>query len=337
MRSGLLKAALCVLLVMSVAVLAAAQNDEPTLLQYKFAPGTTQHTEIVGTGSVPMNIQLGLDAGGQDMSMDIAMDLRLLQTQTCESVSDTGEATMVMKVPSMTVKSSIDVADQKIESLMTWENGQLAMTLNGQAQPLPADATVEQLGKILAGGIKSLVRPDGASRLDAENTKLMQSMTGFSMGLGASATSLMAGFPKQPVKPGDTWTLELKPEEAGGFLAGTGDFKLEGYEDLEGVRCAKITGQARLHSLQPIISPSSAMGQASTINSMEINVEFTNYFDVAKGEMALTKMTLVQNLEMIITMGGQGGAQAMQIPASVQNSQMNMEVRRASATQAPPK
>jgi len=323
-----------VLAAVAIGAAAMAQDDQPVLLQYKFTPGQTASYEMTGNGTIPMSIKMGADPGGQAMAMDINLDLRMVMTQTCEKITEEGLAAILTRFPEMLVKTAMAVGEQNVDTVITWEKGALQAQVNGQA--MPADDNMKQLELLLGTGIKTLMKPNGATKMDPETAKLLQSLSSVGMGgMQSGMNGLIGAFPDHPVKPGDGWAVELKPEDSGGMLAGTAEYKLEGYEDLDGARCAKITGQARFKNVQPM-GGAGAMGASATVTAMDMTVDFTNYFDPALGDLAKMKMTLGQNAEMMITVGGQGGAQAMQIPAAIENSQIQMEMTRVKPAAEPP-
>jgi hypothetical protein len=316
---------LCGLLLL-VGAVALAQDDAAVLLQYKFVPGRTVVYEVTGNGTVPMSLTTGPEAGNQTIALDMAMDLRIGMKETCEGLDEEGKGKMVMSLPLMVIQVNTAVGDQAIASFTTWENNALSVTVNGQT--IPPDANVQKLETLLKTPIRLTMSPAGAAKLDEETAKLLGDMLNNPLGgFSQSLNALTGGFSDQPVRPGETWKTALTGEQTNGALEGTADCTFAGFEDLGGVRCARIEGEAQVKSLKPLPNISMGGQGESAITAMGISMAFVNYFDPAAGHMVLSIMDMTQNMSMIVTVGGQGGAQGLQMPATIENSQMHMEMR----------
>jgi len=93
------------------------------------------------------------------------------------------------------------------------------------------------------------------------------------------------------------------------------------------VRTARIEGQATMSMSGQMPGMSGPMGMNFNITKMETNIAFVNHFDPAKGVMPLSQANLAQNMIMMLTMGGMGGGQAVNLPLTIENAQMTMEMR----------
>ncbi|NPV48687.1 MAG: hypothetical protein HPY69_17240 [Armatimonadetes bacterium] len=314
-----------VVLVMAGGVL-WAQGEEPVLLQYKFVPGRTVNYEATGNGTMPMSLNTGPEAGNQTIAMHMAMDMRVGIKETCEEVLEDGKGKMLIALPLMITQVSTAVADQAVDALVTWENNRLAVTVNGQ--PVPGDQNTEQLTTLLKNPLKLIVTPTGAAKLDEETLQLLGDMANNPLsGFSYSLNSLTAGLSEQPVKTGDTWEVIITGEQTNGTLEGSATCKLTGFEEVEGLHCARIEGEAQMRSLKALPNLSVGGQGDSEISAMDLSIRFVNYFAPEAGHMVRSTMDMIQNMSMVVTVGGQGGAQAMRLPAKIENGQMHMEMR----------
>ncbi len=303
-----------------------AQDEEPVLLQYKFIPDRTVEYETTGNGVMPMNLTLGPEAGNQTLAIDMTMDMRIGMKETCDEVLEDGNGKMLMALPLMVIQVNTAVADQAVDALVTWENNVLAVTVNGQ--PAPPDANVQKLEALLKDPIKLTMTPTGAAQLDPESLELLGQLNSMPMGgFTYSLNNLTGGFSEEPVKPGDTWEVTITGEQTNGTLEGAGQSKLVGFEEIEGIRCARIEGEAQLKALKPLANAGMGPGVKSEITAMDIAVTFVNYFDPEAGHMVLSTLDMTQNMSMMVTTGGQDAAQPVQLPATIENGQMHMEMR----------
>jgi hypothetical protein len=155
----------------------------------------------------------------------------------------------------------------------------------------------------------------------------MMNMSG-GMGIDMNRlSSLTSALPDHPVKVGDTWELTDSVQMGQASMTGNSNFKLTALEAFEGVQTARIEGQARL-SINGQMPGTSPMGMPvqTNITRLDIAVAFVNHFDLAKGNVLLSSMNMNQNMAMMITMGE--GPQAVHLPATIENAQLTMEVRR---------
>ena len=304
--------------------------DEPLLLRYKFSAGSTTIYELTGNGVIPMTITLPPETGMKAMPLDTTMDLHLLLQQVCQSVDDHGAGHVDLSYLLMMIKTSMQVEDKPVDSVVTWENKELTITLNGQG--LPQDENARKLTKLLASTLKLIISPLGQTKPDPETAKMMAEL--FSMsGMGGADFSklsgLTGGLPDKPVKSGDTWKLEDTIEMGGAQFKGSSESKLVAVEDYAGLKCAHIEGEARLAATGKMAGGAPPGLPAQTnITSMDLAVKFTNYFDLRSGQMAATTMNLTENISMVISTGGGQGHQAVQLPATIDNAQMHMEMKR---------
>ena len=321
-RWGLVRL-LGVLAAVVIGAAAMAQDDQPVLLQYKFTPGQTARFEMTANGTEP---RTEVDPNAQAVAMDTNLDLRMVMTHTCKKITEEGLAAILTRFPEMLVKTTMPM--QNNDTVLTWEKGALQVQFNGQ--PVTDDYIIELLKPLFGAGIKTLMKPSGATKMDPETAKRLLSWSSLGMGgMQIAMNGLIGAFPDHPVKPGDSWTVELKPEQTGGMLAGTAEYKLEGYEDVDGARCAKVTGQARFKNVQPVqpVGGVEVVGSA-TVTAIDITVDFTSYFDPVLGDLAKMKMNVGQNAEMTRTLLGIHGEPAIQVPGCSVNSQIQMEMTR---------
>ena len=317
----------CVCLLVASAVLAA---DDTYNLSYKFTPGETLANQITMSGTIPMDLTPGPEAGIPAMGLDMAMDICMLSCQVCKSVDAQGNAAIELSYPSSTFHTSIQAGDQPIEMLMTWDKGVLTNKINGQVQP--QDENTKKLATILGTPMKMTMSPTGKATPDPESAKLLSAMMNASGGMTMDVSrlsALTAGLPDHPVKIGDTWGVQDSVQMGGATMAGNSNLKLAAIETFEGVKTARIEGEARL-SITGQMPGSSPMGLPvqTNITRLDIAISFVNHFDLEHGNMLVSNMNVCQNMAMMISMGGQGGAQQAHVPATIDNAQMTIEMRR---------
>lgn len=316
--------------VVALGAVALAADDEPLVLKYKFTAGQTRSYEVSGRGVMPMTINAGAEAGGMDIGLDLNLDLTAAYEQTCQAVDDKGVGTLQVKFPGLTMRMTMQAGPQAMDALINWEKDALGITFNGQ--PMPLDESAQKLQALLRTVLTMTLEPDGKSKLDPKSLEALGPMASMPMmGMSSGVNNLTAGFSPAPVKPGDTWQVGIKPEETGGTLEGSGDYKFVSYEEVEGVKCARIEGQARFRTTQALNNVSTGMPGQMNISSMDIATNFINWFDPVAGEMVLSRLNMNQNMSMMIAMGGGGGVQMASFPATVENAQMSLEVRRPRA------
>lgn len=303
-----------------------AQDEEPVRLQYKFVPGRTTNYEVKGDAAMPVTITVGQQGENQTLTMDLTMDLRLDIKETCEQVLENGDGKLLMALPLMIIQVSTAVANQAVEALVTWENNVLAVTVNGQT--MPRDPNTESLVTLLSNPFKLTVTPTGAAKLDEETLQLLGEMVNNPLGgFSYSLNSLTGGLSEAAVKTGDTWEVTITGEQTHGTLEGAATCQLAGFEEIEGIRCARIEGEAQVRSLKPLPNLSVGGPGQGEITALDLQVTFVNYFDPEVGHMVLSTMDMTQDVSMVVTVGGQGGAQAMELPATIQDGQMHLEMR----------
>lgn len=308
---------------------AAVAQEQPLLLRYKFTPGHTDTYQMTSTGTIPMDLTPGPEAGVPPMAMDMAVDMSLTMAQTVRSVAPDGSAQVEVRYPSMTIRTTLQPGGQPMEVLMTWDKGVLTNTINGQTQP--ADPNQQKMAQLLTAALKMTVTPTGKSTPDPETAKLMADLMSASGGMSmdfSRLSALTSALPEQPVKVGDTWSIQDTGAIGGANLAGSSNFKLAALEDFEGTLSARIEGEARL-TLSGQMPPSAPMGipVQTNITRLDLAMRFVNHFDLAKGNMLQTTMSLNQNMAMVISTGAAGGQQ-VHIPATIENAQMTIDVRR---------
>lgn len=314
------------LLIVSLSLLASvvpAADEAPALLQYRFVAGQVIHSESTGQGTLPMTIRSLAGAGAGDVALDLKLDLRVVTDQACAGVLADGSGQIASTIPEMCTAVNMAMADQPVNTLTTWKNGLLTITVNGQ--PAPPDPGTQRLQQLLAAPLKSTMTPAGMIKLDPQSAQALQATSSF--GMSSNVTNLTGALSPSPVKPGDTWTVELKPEDTGGQLEGDAQYKLAGYEAVGGVRCARIEGQARFRALQPFTSQSAGAPGQMTTQSLDVAVNFVNWFDPVAGCIVLSRLALAQNLTMLLDVG----AGMPPVTMSIENAQMTMEMKRLSA------
>lgn len=324
MNTRLLFLLVCLLLASAV----FAQDDVYTL-RYKFVPGETLVDQSTMTGTIPMDLTPGPEAGIPAMGMDMTLDIIMLMSQACKSVDAQGNATVELTYPSSTFRTNVHAGDQPIDMVLTWDKGVLTSTMNGAAQP--ADENSKKLAEILGTPIKMTIAPTGKATVDPDSAKLLNAMMNASGGMTMDISRLSAltnGLPDHPVKVGDTWAVQDTVQMGGATMAGTSNLKLAAIETFEGVKTARIEGEARLsiNGQMPAASPL-GMPVQTNITRLDIAMTFVNHFDLEKGNILVSNMNLCQNMAMVISMGAQG-AQQVHIPATIENAQMTIEMRR---------
>lgn len=315
-----------VLCLLAVLVLSCAWAQEAVTLRYKFVPNRVDAMSMTGNGTIPMTINPGPEAGVPGMGMDIMMDMTMRSCQVCKSVDDKGVGSLETTIPLMAIHTTLQVADQPVEMMMKWEKGVLSNTVNGQS--LPADENIQKLTQLLCVPMKSTQTPLGVVKPDSESTKMLASLFNQS-GLNSldwtQVGALTSALPENPVKVGDTWTIQSKLPTGQALLQGTSKFKLAAIENFEGAKVARIEGTATLMA-NGQMGATTPMGMPANINitNMNIVLNFVNRLDIAKGIIVTSDVNMVQNMDMMISMG----AQNMHIPASIENGQMTMQIRK---------
>jgi len=313
---------------LSVVSLAMAQ-DQPILLRYKFVPGQTDTYALRATGTMPVNINPGPEAGIPAMGFDTTIELAMTMQNVCKALNPDGSGLVEMSIPTMTTRLAIDVAEQPMDIVMQWENGKLTSTLNGQVQPL--DANGQKLAQALAATFRYNVKPTGEQTPDAETVKLMNALYNASSFTGLDLSRLSAltsRLPDAPVTPGATWTVQDDVSNPQGAMSGKSELKFVGYDDLEGVRTARIEGQATMSMSGQMPGMGGPMGMNFNITKLETNISFVNHFDPVKGLTPLSQANLAQNMIMMMSMGGMGGGQNITFPMTIENAQMTLETRK---------
>jgi hypothetical protein len=314
--------------ILLAAVSLAAAQDQPVVLNYKFTAGQTDTYATRTTGTLPINMTPGPEAGIPAMGFDTTLDMQMTTQNTCKSVTPDGSGVVEMRIPAMTIRLSIAVAEQPMDIIMKWENGALTSTLNGQQQPL--DENGQKLAQALAATLRYTIKPTGEQTPDAETIKLLNALYNASSFTGLDLSRLSAltsRLPAEAVTPGATWQVEDEQTNPHGTIGGKSQLKFTGFEDLDGVRTARIEGQATMSMSGQMPGMSGPMGMNFNITKMETNIAFVNHFDPAKGVMPLSQANLAQNMIMMLTMGGMGGGQAVNLPLTIENAQMTMEMR----------
>jgi hypothetical protein len=323
-----MRAMLCCLAI-CLCLSAAVAQDQTCLLRYKYTPGHTDTYQMTSSGVVPMDLTPGPETGIPAMGMDMALDMAMTMMQTVRNVAPDGSAQVEVRYPSMTIRTTLQPGGQPLNVLMTWDQGVLTNTINGAAQP--ADENQKKMAQMLAAVLKMTVTPTGKSTPDSETAKLMADLMSANGGMSMDVSRLSAltsALPEQPVKVGDTWAVQDTGVMGGASLAGNSTFKLAALEDFEGTPSARIEGEARL-TLSGQMPPSTPMGipVQTNITRLDIAMRFVNHFDLAKGNMLLTTMNLNQNMSLVISTGPAGAPQ-IHIPATIENAQMTIDVRR---------
>jgi hypothetical protein len=313
----------------SVVALAAAQ-DQPLLLRYKFTPGQTDTFVTHATGTLPVSINPGPEAQIPAMGFDVALDMRLTTKQVCRSVTADGSGLVEMTFPVLTVRTTMQVADQTVDTLLKWENGVLTNTMNGQEQP--QDDNTRKLARALGATLRLTIKPTGEQILDADTVKLMNDLYSASLFTGLDMSRLSAltsRLPAEPVAPGATWSVEDVVTNDQCTISGRSNLTFVRMEDLVGTPAARIEGQATMtmHGQMP---GAGNMGMSFSYNltGLEINLSFVNHLDPVRGVMPLSQANMAQNMAMVISMGGIAGAQVIHLPTTIENGQMSFEVRK---------
>lgn len=303
-------------------------QDEPVTLRYRFVPQQVISQEVTGTGTIPLTVALGAAAGmGEDLAVDLLMDLKLGLTYTCQSVEADGQALVTMQTPLMVVRTATNMAGQPLDSVITWEQGVLKLLVNGQ--PHPEDDNTRKLAALLGLAIPMQMDTLGHSQPTPEGQKALQglgSLANFSAVDLPQLSALTSRLPDQPVKVGDSWEVAAEDNREGASLTGNSSFKLAGYEQCQGVRCARIEGQARLSGTGQSMPTPLGLPVQTQITRMDIALSFVHHFDPAAGQSVSTEIILAQTASMILTAAGPMGP--MQLPAAIENAQIHLKTLR---------
>lgn len=321
---------ICVLATIAALLLiggSVGAQEQTYSLAYKFVPGRTDVTQMTMTGTLPLQMTPGPEANIPPMGFDVSLNMNMTMSQLCSAVDAKGTAQLQTTIPMMATHTSMDVVNQKVDTLFKWENGQIEMSVNGTAQP--PDENLKKLAGILGATLRMTMTPGGQTTADAETQKLLMSMMNANGGMTADLNRLNAltsQLPDHPVKVGDTWKVSDTGKLGDATLSGSSDLKLAAIETFEGARTARIEGEARL-SIAGQMPATGGMGMPARVNitRSDIAIAFVNHFDLDRGLVLVSTMNLNQNMAMMISMGE--GNQAVVLPATIENAQMTMETR----------
>ncbi|MEI6501059.1 MAG: hypothetical protein WCP21_08530, partial [Armatimonadota bacterium] len=159
--------ALCLLLCLAATASLAQDTYD---LRYKFVPNQTNSYQVTTAGTIPMDLTPGPEAGFPAMSMDMVLNMTMLMSQACTSVDGDGSGQLQTTYPGMTVHTTIQVPDQPIDTLLTWDKGVLKSTVNGEVQP--ADDNQTKMAALLGAVMKMKMTGTGKTTPDPETEKL---------------------------------------------------------------------------------------------------------------------------------------------------------------------
>jgi hypothetical protein len=202
------------------------------------------------------------------------------------------------------------------------------MTVNGQAQP--ADDNQTKLVKMLGMTMKMVMTPTGKTTPEAETAQAFAAMMNMSGGMGMDLNRLSAltsALPDHPVKVGDTWSIADTGKLGEAAVVGSSDLKFVRLETIDGVNTARIEGTAKM-SISGNMPASTPMGMPAQVNitRLDMNIVFVNHFDLDKGNLLSSKANICQSMAMMINLTQ--GQQAIHMPATIDNAQMTMEMKR---------
>lgn len=316
-------------LVASFAPAAVAADDEAVLLRYKFEADTEMVQELKGSGTIPMTIDLPEQAGGPK-TIETMMRMEMDLVQKCDRVEEDGSGHIIATIPYMLTESTTKADGQTQFAVMSFEDGELVLTVNGETVDDPNTA---KMMASLGQGYKMTMKPNGETKMDEESTEQISGLLKAS-GLGGidftKLNSLTSRLPEDPVKPGETWKHEAKvPAGETGEIAAVTETKYVGIEELEGVRCARLEGKSTLATGGEMPS-ADATGTPfqMTVDKMSMDVQFVIYFDLAAGQAAKTIMDVTQSMDLhIVAPGGPNGTQ-LEMTGTLDDGQMHIEVVR---------
>jgi hypothetical protein len=141
-------------------------------------------------------------------------------------------------------------------------------------------------------------------------------------------TWMAQGFPKTPVKPGDTWPLDVKLDMAGiGSVSFTGTYTLAGYQEYGGHDCAVVDMEGEIKMDFSAAAGDDASEQAKMMKAMGMQVKDGKtksrlYWDNKLSWMR--GMDMEQSMSM--SMKNPADGSEMTIPMN-QNMKMTVEVK----------
>jgi hypothetical protein len=319
-----------VLILLALASVSAALADQAVLLRYKFVSGRVTDCDVVANGLIPMAIKPGPEAGFPALAFNISLDMRMTTRQTCEAVEESGAGVVLSTTPYLLTHSTFQLNDQaSVDSTMLWDKGKLDIRLNGASQP--PDANAERMAKAFALVIRSTVSPTGEAKLDPESTKGVAEMLGgqgVAMPDLSQLSVLTSSLPERAVTPGATWSRQVDIEVSGMHLAGAGQFKFAGLEDVGGTTCARIEGETKCAAVGPMTMVMPVAGAGVQVNGtrLELTISSTTFLDLQAGSVLKQFVDMTEDLEMVILVGE--GDKRLQIPATIENAQMHVEIQR---------
>lgn len=315
-------------LVLLSTTLACAQQT--VLLRHKFVSGATTTYNLTGTGVIPTVMDLGEGMGGA-MSFSTNIDLRLRMVQQCTSVDSQGWGQVVTTTPYLQSRTTTALEQQTVEALITWENRNLSIVVNGEAQPL--DAAGQQMAQMLSLSLPARISPLGQMQIDPAAAKMMATLSGAGLvGMPdiGSLSAITSEVPAEPVAQGARWSRQVNLSSGGTQVTGSAQFVLSSVGVVNGQSCARIDGQAQLTSTGNMVAGSApgSLGQLgqSSITGLQMSLTFSNWLDIQSGKIIASTVDLTQNANMVISMGELGG-QAIKIPARIENAQIHLEQR----------
>lgn len=326
----------CLLACLSVLLLVTAglAQDEPVTLRYKhYTAGETVHFQVTASGVMPMTVDLTNAGEGQAgmLAMDMNITTDVLVDELCRSVDDQGVASVEMTIPQIISHNNFQQGGQPIDTVFEWKDGAITNAVNGTA--VPETEEMRQAKALLSSALKMRVEPNGKTTPDADTVVLLEKLTNANGGMGGldmgRMNAMTSMLPDHPVKVGDTWAYEDEAKAMGLNLKTTSTFKLAALEQFEGRRVARIEGHATLNSTGQADTPQAPAPTANTaiFTRIEVTTDFVNYFDLEKSCVVYSKMTMVQNMAMMITQPAKPGAAPVCLPATIDNGQMTSETR----------
>jgi hypothetical protein len=314
MKTSVVRLLICLTVLGLFAQLAFAQA--PVALQFKFTPGQTQNTLVTFNATGAMTME---PAAPQMPNMTMSLQGNLDLTEQVAQVYPDGSADLALKMLRADLNAS--AMGQKFNARL--QNGQIALTINGQVSQMPPDMNSSQWPLI---GTPLKMRMDKMGRVTDFTLPNIGSLGDIMKSSGMNMSDMMkfnqSQLPDHPVGVGDSWTQNMSVP----MFEGSPPLQVKtvntvvGYEGVGGQQTVKIQtkGSATATNLK-MPTPKMPAGTQNpnmpnmpninaTIESLNIDILGLNWFSPQLGQMMKSQQVITMK-EVINMTGAASGPQ----------------------------
>lgn len=343
-------------LVLVLAAGSAFAQGDAVLLRYKFTAGQQFKSIETMRGTLPVQMHVEMPGGAQgnqEVMLHVELDTTTIKLMTVREVDGEGVAMCATKIDYMVTDSTTTMGEQVIPSKVEFQDGKLTVTGGGPQDQMTPEKQ-EQIERLLNTEFTVKVDPlGGVEPVGQDFEKIFSQMMGNALsGVDMRKLSrVTSGLPENPVAVGDSWEVEVAPQEGGGVAEGQSRATLTEIADEGGRRIAKIknTAHVRMEGLQTP-EPGAAVdvqaqgqdqqaeapldftaGMAVKIPFMEMTMTTETAFDVDLGQpvRATGDVTLDMDQEMTIDLaamlGGEGGDTKINMTTQIRDGLLKMD------------